>query len=117
MCFRDKGFENELPKAYLGRKLSIHRRINPLPQCPTNADHAREVAMLWEHVPNAWNAHVSSNDAATTHQLWKLVKDRHKALLASTASKTSDIAKLIQTEVNRQLFIRDKYKNQSGSKH
>jgi hypothetical protein len=72
--------------------------------------------MLWEHVPNAWNAHISSNDAETAHQLWKLVKDRREALLASTASKTSDIAKLIQTEVNRQLFIRDKYKATGRSK-
>ena len=84
MRFRDRGNESETPEAYLGRKLTVHRRISPLPVRPTAADHALEVAMLWAHVPNAWHAHVSADGAATAHQLWRLVKDRFESLMAST---------------------------------
>ena len=99
--FRQGGYEDESPAAFLARKQLHQRRLLPI---FTDADPQQctmEVGDLWLHTPTAWNACINIEDCPTSAALIKLATDREDQLLASSATTSASVARLVRQEVQR----------------
>ena len=81
------------------RKLLHRRKLVPVYADASNEAHSFEVLKLWRHTPTAWTAHVDVNLCPTAAELIKTVTDKEEQLLASSIS---NIARLVQTELQKQ---------------
>ena len=99
--FRQSGHEDETPAAFLARKQLHRRRLQPILTDAEPDQCALEVSDLWLHTPTAWNACINIDDCPTSAVLIKLATDREEQLLASSATSSNSIAKLVRQEVQR----------------
>ena len=99
--FRQSGHEDETPAAFLARKQLHRRRIVPIFTDANPQLCAVEVGDLWLHTPTAWNACINIDDCPTSAALIKLATDREEQLLASSATTSTSVARLVRQEVQR----------------
>ena len=60
-----------------------------------------EVGNLWLHTPTVWNACINIDECPTSTLLIKLATDREEQLLASLATTSNSIVRLVKQEVQR----------------
>ena len=86
---------------FLARKQLHQRRLLPIFSDTDPKQCALEVGDLWLHTPTAWNACININKCPTSAMLIKLATDREEQLLASLATTSNSIAKLVWQEMQR----------------
>ena len=99
--FRQHGSKEETPAAFLAHKQLHRRRLLPIFSDADPEQCALEVGNLWLHMPTAWNACINIDECPTSATLIKLAMDWEEQLLASLATTSNSIAKLVKQEVQR----------------
>src|SRR6266849_9356436 len=99
--FRQHGHEEETPAVFLARKQLHRRRLLPIFSDADPEQCALEVGDLWLHTPTAWNACINIDECPTSATLIKLATDREEQLLASLATTSNSVARLVRQEVQR----------------